>query len=92
MLTNAGFLHIDITMKQLDLQLPDLTDFVPRHVSATLMVMGFNAAANQTQRAVVLEVADQLSQYQTLTGVCIPFRTIFAMGNKDNDQLIRNDG
>jgi ubiquinone/menaquinone biosynthesis C-methylase UbiE len=82
LLTNAGYQHIDMIVKPLDLPLPNLVDFVPSHVSATPMSVGFKAAAKQAQLDVVQEVSDRLAPYQTDTGVCVPFRTHFAMGKK----------
>ena len=71
-----------MTLKQLDLALPDVQDFVPRHISATPMAAGFNAASIVTQQAVVQEVAEQLASYASTTGICLPFRTHLAMATQ----------
>src|SRR5690606_28593622 len=42
LLTHAGFKGVTTTVERLDLELPELRDFVPRHVSATPMVSGFD--------------------------------------------------
>lgn len=78
----AGLQGLDMTLKQLDLALPDVQDFVPRHISATPMAAGFNAASIVTQQAVVQEVAEQLAPYATTTGICLPFRTHLAMATQ----------
>ena len=59
----------------LDLPLPPLPDFVPRHVSATRMAAGFGAAAAEARRAVVDEVTRRLAAYKAGAGVRVPFRT-----------------
>jgi len=76
---DAGFQRIEMTVKQLDLQLPNLTDFVPRHISATPMSVGFNAASQAAQEAVVQDVLQQLVSYETDAGVNVPFRTHLVM-------------
>jgi hypothetical protein len=65
---------------QLDLDLPALTEFVPRHISATPMAAGYAAAPAGAQRAVVDEIVGHLVQYQTNAGVRIPFRSHMARG------------
>jgi hypothetical protein len=61
----AGFGQIEMTLTRLDLPPPSLTEFVPRHISATLMAAGFAQAIPEVQRAVVEDVATQLCQYET---------------------------
>jgi hypothetical protein len=82
LLVEAGLECLEMTIRQLDLELPELQDFVPRHISATPMAAGFNAASTVTQQAVIQEVAEQLAQYATTTGVRVPFRTHLAMATK----------
>jgi SAM-dependent methyltransferase len=75
LLDGAGFKDPRATAEQLDLQLPVLADFVPRHVSATPMAAGFNTASPEKRHAVIEEVSDKLASYATGAGVRIPFRT-----------------
>lgn len=82
LLKTAGFTGIDMTIKQLELELPNLTDFVPRHISATPMAAGFNAAGQAAQQAVVQEVAEQLALYEANGGVVVPFVMHLAMAAK----------
>jgi len=82
LLLGAEFKRIKMTVTQLELELPTLNDFVPRHISATPMAAGFNAASEVAQQAVIQEVSEQLAQYETNAGVRIPFRSHLAMATK----------
>lgn len=82
LLMNAGFARVEMTIEQLDLELPKLKDFVPRHISATHMAAGFNAATQTEQQAVIQEVSVQLAAYELNAGVRIPFRTHLAVATK----------
>jgi ubiquinone/menaquinone biosynthesis C-methylase UbiE len=75
LLSEAGFRMPEATAKQLDLDLPILSQFVPQHVSATPMAAGFNAAPYEKRQAVIQEVSEKLAAYETKEGVCVPFRT-----------------
>jgi len=78
----AGFRDVEIKVRQLDLSLPELTDFVPRHVSATPMAAGFAAAPEAARRAVVDAMSERLASHATAAGVTVPFRTHFALATK----------
>jgi SAM-dependent methyltransferase len=82
LVSGANFETVEITAKQLDLDLPPLPEFVPRHVQATPMAPGFNAAPERARRAVVRDVAERLAGYQTETGVRVPFRTHLVRAGK----------
>lgn len=82
LLTEAGLTSLKMTVKRLELELPKLEDFIPRHISATPMAAGFNAASEVTQRRVIQEAAEQLTPYQTNTGFRIPFQTHLVMGSR----------
>ncbi len=71
----AAFRQIDMSVTQLNLSLPKLTEFVPSHISATPMVVGFNNASQATQQQVVKDVAEKLSEYKTNSHVQVPFKT-----------------
>jgi SAM-dependent methyltransferase len=75
LLSGAAFMTPEATVKQLDLDLPILSEFVPQHVSATPMAAGFNAASHEKRQAVIQEVAEKLASFETKDGVRIPFRT-----------------
>ena len=82
LLKEAGFGHIEMTVAQLDLLLPKLAEFVPRHISATPMAAGFGQAAEVVQQAVVREVVEGLSHYQTNGRTRIPFKSHLIMGKR----------
>lgn len=73
LLEHTKFTGIEVTAKQLELELPKLTDFVPLHISATPMVAGFNAAGEAAQQAVIQEVSAQLALYESNEKVVVPF-------------------
>ncbi len=75
LLEAAGYTHSGVEVKQLGLRLPALSEFVPRHVSATPMAAGFSAASPEKRQAVVKEVSERLSSHVSGNGVCVPFRT-----------------
>lgn len=80
LLAAAGFRNVQATTAQLDLELPDLRTFVPRHVSATPMAAGFSEAPEQTRDAVVRSVCEQLAAYQSGNAIRVPFRTHLLVG------------
>lgn len=82
LLATTGWTQIDLTRKQLDLDLPPLRSFVPRHISATPMAAGFSAAPEAAQQAVIEDMADRLAPYEMGTDVRIPFQTHLATGAK----------
>lgn len=74
LLEESAFSRIEVTACQLDLSLPKLTDFVPRHIRATPMAAGYNASSRPAQERVVNEVETQLAVYRTLSGARVLFR------------------
>jgi ubiquinone/menaquinone biosynthesis C-methylase UbiE len=80
--TEAGFNDLEAIMKQLDLDLPEPPDFVPRHVGATPMSTGFRAAPMEAREAVIQEVSERLAQYKTASGIRVPFRTHLVMATR----------
>src|SRR5690606_31717468 len=75
LVAQAGFRDCETTIEEMHLQLPDLRDFVPRHVSATPMAMGFRSATHEQQDAVIQEMVEKMALYRTQDGFRIPFRT-----------------
>jgi ubiquinone/menaquinone biosynthesis C-methylase UbiE len=73
LLEEAKFTDIQMTLRQLELELPRLTEFVPLHIGATPMAAGFNAAEKAAQEAVIQEVAEQLALYESDDKVMVPF-------------------
>ena len=85
LLDEAGFEKIEIVTKQLDLPLPKLTEFVPRHISATPMVAGFSRAPESIQRTVINEVSEKLSKYEADDHVRIPFASYMIAGRRGHE-------
>ncbi|MCB1036265.1 MAG: hypothetical protein KDD47_20745, partial [Acidobacteria bacterium] len=75
LLEEAGFVEVEAVVERLDLDLPPLADFLPRHVSATPMARGYHAASDEARRAVLEDVSDALGSYATPSGVQVPFLT-----------------
>ncbi|MCB0212107.1 MAG: methyltransferase domain-containing protein [Anaerolineae bacterium] len=78
----AGFEQIEMTVRQLDLPLPHLTEFTPRHISATPMAAGFNRADPVIRQQIVHEVTEQLSEYTINGRAAIPFKSHVIMGKR----------
>lgn len=82
LLKEAGFEQIDRTITRLDLPLPQLTEFVPRHISATPMAAGFSRAGESMQQSIIQEATEKLSSYETDGQVQIPFKSHMMMARK----------
>jgi len=82
LLKEAGFGQIDMIVTQLDLPLPKLTEFVPRHISATPMAAGFSRASESVQQMVIQGVTEKLSAYEINSHVQIPFKSHMIIGRK----------
>jgi SAM-dependent methyltransferase len=78
----AGFQDLRATVWQLELELPPLSEFVLRHVSATPMAAGFNAVSEEARQAVVQEMSGKLAAYETGAGVRLPYRTHLVQARK----------
>jgi SAM-dependent methyltransferase len=74
LLAGGNFWNVEVKVVQLELDLPPLPLFIPRHVSATPMASAFDAASPAAQQAVIADVARQLAPYQTKNGIRVPFR------------------
>jgi ubiquinone/menaquinone biosynthesis C-methylase UbiE len=80
LLNDAGLRNVEIDMIDMNLELPPLKDFVPRHISATPMATGFNTATERARRAVIDDVIRSVSGYMRGASARIPFRTHLARG------------
>lgn len=78
----AGFTSAQIESTQLQLPLPPLTEFVPLHIQATPMTVGFGKASKEIQQKIIHEVAEQLSDYEYADQTRIPFRSYLIIGRK----------
>ena len=75
LVTSAGFTQFDSAVKELSLELPKPEAFVPRHVSATPMSVGFSSATEEARHAVVRDVSERMARYEAGECVRVPFRT-----------------
>jgi ubiquinone/menaquinone biosynthesis C-methylase UbiE len=73
-LKTAGLEEVKCDAVDLDVKLPNLNVFVPRHIGATPMAAGYAAAPTASRSAVVTEVRDTLAGLASGDGG-IPFRT-----------------
>jgi ubiquinone/menaquinone biosynthesis C-methylase UbiE len=85
LLSQAGYSAVEITTTQLELELPPLDLFVPKHVSATPMAAGYSTAPPAAQQAVIDDLKTALGQFnhnqETLR---VPFRSYLARGYKSS--------
>ncbi len=69
----SNFSEVKTDTVELQLPLPSMPEFVPRHIGATPMGKGFQASSKDTQQAIIDELTEGLADYQTETGTTIPF-------------------
>ena len=72
---DAGFRDVTLNVVERTLGLPDLREFIPRHISATPAFEAYAKASPEAQSAVVREVSGQMVPYAGDGGVRIPFRS-----------------
>lgn len=82
LLETCGFDEIEITQRQIDLPLPKLNEFVPRHIGATPMAAGYEAAPPTVQQAIVDEMNVRLAEFVTDEKPIVPFRSHMARARK----------
>ncbi|HRQ64542.1 MAG TPA: methyltransferase domain-containing protein [Xanthomonadaceae bacterium] len=82
MISAAGFEAVNVSVAQLELRLPAPAMFVPRHVSATPMSAGFDAASATARQLVIDDTARELAQYATSCGMTVPFRTQLVLASR----------
>lgn len=83
LLHTAGFQDVTVEATVLNLPLPPLPEFLPRHVSATPMAAGFNAASDAARQAVLEELTNRLAPYiQSDGSLNVPFSSYMAVGIK----------
>lgn len=63
LLHGAGFIEVEVSLMELDLPLPNLEEFIPRHIYATPLAALYKAAPLAAQRAVIDEMMARLSPY-----------------------------
>ncbi|MEO1288641.1 MAG: methyltransferase domain-containing protein, partial [Chloroflexota bacterium] len=69
----AGFEHIETHISTLELELPPIDAFVPRHINATPMSKGYSQASDDTRQAIIQMMSERLADYVTDDGLAVPF-------------------
>lgn len=82
LLKAAHFTQIEVNVVRLDLPVPELAEFVPRHISATPMDAGFQRAAPTVKQMIIREVSERLCAYQTTSQLQIPFKSNLFVGKR----------
>ncbi|GIK42188.1 MAG: hypothetical protein BroJett011_60210 [Chloroflexota bacterium] len=83
LLDKAGFRAIEVAATQLELELPPVEEFVPRHISATPMAVGFNTASEAERQAVLNDLAARLAPFKKPDrSLRVPFTSYLAHGYK----------
>lgn len=82
LLRDAGFREPTVTAVQLELPLPALDEFVPRHIDATPLATAFRAASAQDRRGIVDGMAERLSEFGSRDAVRVPFTSLVAVAHK----------
>ena len=80
LLCNADFRQIECAVAQLNLPLPELTDWVPRHIGATPMAASFRQSALTVQAHVIQDVITELGTYSHNGEVVVPFQSHLLLG------------
>ena len=80
LLSDAGFDAVVSEPASLELELPPLSEFVPRHISATPMAAGYAAATEEARAAVIRDVVEAMARHRSPAGPRIPFRSHLATG------------
>lgn len=75
MLSAAGFVDVAADLLKLDINLPALRDFIPRHVGATPMSAAFSSAPPAIRNAVVEDIVRELADFAEGDGVRVPVHT-----------------
>ncbi len=76
------FSDVEFQVSELNLDLPSVGYFVPRHILATPMGAGYLAAPEATQQAILDELTETLSDYQFEGRLRVPFRSHIIIARK----------
>jgi SAM-dependent methyltransferase len=79
LLVGAGLVDVTVDDVELDIDLGDLSTFIPRHIGATPMAIAFRGAGDEAVGHVVEEVSGRLDPTHT-HAVHVPFRQWVAQG------------
>lgn len=71
----SQFSDWETSASEITLNLPPILDFVPRHIRATPMGIGYNATSQTTQQAILDHLSEQLNGYISDSGIHVPFQS-----------------
>ena len=66
----------EVRTVRFELDLPDASSFVPRHIAATPMAAGYARASAEARAAVLADVAASTAPYRIAEGMRVPFATL----------------
>ncbi len=78
----VAFSDVSITTTEIELPLAPVREFVPRHIRATPMGKGYDAAPEETRIAILDRLAEQLAEYETSNGMSVPFASFLIRATK----------
>jgi ubiquinone/menaquinone biosynthesis C-methylase UbiE len=82
LLRETGFREVHAEAVQLALRVPSLADFVRQHLTALPVAARLGEAGEATREALVSDVVQALSAYETADGWAVPFEAAVASGKK----------
>lgn len=74
----AGFDEVRVAATRIDIDLPPVREFVPRHVAATPMSAGWSAAAPGSREHALEQIESQTEGFRSDEGMRVPFWSYFA--------------
>ena len=76
----AGFEEVVIKPARIDIDLPPISDFVPRHIGATPMASGYAAASTESRAEVMRRMELVLEPFSAPDGSRVPFLQYLVTG------------
>ena len=71
----GGFPGAEIQRAEFDVTLPPAASFVPEHIAATPMSVGYDGASREARSAVVKRVEEAMAPFAVEEGIRVPFGT-----------------
>lgn len=77
--TGVGFREVEIAEVRIDIDLPPVREFVPRHVSATPMAASYAAASSESRENILRRMEGAMEEFSVNDGSRVPFLSYFVM-------------
>lgn len=74
----GGFKEVEVKLVEVDVELPPLSTFVPRHLKALPWSAGFFALSYRKQDAALADLESALSEFRHDDGIRVPFSSYLA--------------